>query len=141
MYSHGEYLGKFLYPVDLAVFYPRLQYAPPIWRIAVVSVLLAAISLGVLRWRKRCPYLLVGWLWYMGMMVPVIGLVQVGAQAMADRYTYLTQIGLYMALAWGARDFAGGSVYRRSACRIASLLVVGILVMCGAAAGIALEKQ
>ena len=64
--------------------------------------MLAGISLGALvAWRR--PYLLVGWLWYLGMLVPVIGLVQVGSQAMADRYTYLPQIGLYIALAWGVR--------------------------------------
>ena len=63
-----------------------------------------ASPLGTLACRRRYPYLLVGWLWYLGMLVPVIGLVQVGSQAMADRYTYLPQIGLCIALAWGAAD-------------------------------------
>ena len=64
--------------------------------------MLLAISTAVFAAMRKCPYLLVGWLWYLGTLTPVIGLVQVGNQAMADRYTYLTQIGLSMALAWGA---------------------------------------
>ena len=72
-------------------------------------MVLGGISAGVLAWRRRHPYLLVGWLWYLGMLVPVIGLVQVGSQAMADRYSYLTQIGLYLAVAWGAAHLARAS--------------------------------
>src|SRR5208337_3603924 len=72
----------------------------------VPLVVLLSITSAVvwLAWRRRC--LAVGWLWYLGMLVPVIGLVQVGAQARADRYTYLTQIGLYIMIAWGLRDLA-----------------------------------
>ena len=100
--SYIAYLGQFFYPAGLAVFYPHLQDAPPLGEIVGSGLLLAGISLAVLALCRKCPCLLVGWLWYLGMLVPVIGLVQVGSQAMADRYTYLTQIGLYIALVWGA---------------------------------------
>ncbi|MGA2259578.1 MAG: hypothetical protein ABSG53_33295, partial [Thermoguttaceae bacterium] len=96
------YLGQFFYPAGLAVLYPHPQNDLSVWKIIGSALLLAGISLAVLACRRKCPYLLVGWLWYLGMLVPVSGLVQVGAQAMADRYTYLTQIGLYIALAWTA---------------------------------------
>jgi hypothetical protein len=121
------YLGQFLYPAGLAVFYPHPLDALPIWKIVGALLMLVGISAGAMAWRRRCPYLFVGWLWYLGMLVPVIGLVQVGSQAMADRYTYLTQIGLYLALAWGAMHVAGTSSCRRWACGGASLLVVAVL--------------
>ena len=111
------YLGQFFYPAGLAVFYPHPQDALPIWKIVGALLLLVGISAGVLACRRKCPYLLVGWFWYLGMLVPVIGLVQVGAQAMADRYTYLPQIGLYIALAWGAARVARHWPYRRWVCR------------------------
>ncbi len=99
--SYVAYLCQFFYPAALAVYYPRPQDGLPIWKIAASLFVLFGISLAVLSCRKR-PYLLVGWLWYLGMLVPTIGLVQVGVQAMADRYTYLTQIGLSIALGWEA---------------------------------------
>ena len=114
--SYVAYLGQFFYPVGLAVFYPHPQNALPIWKIVGSLLLLVGISLAVLACRRKCPYLLVGWLWYLGMLVPVIGLVQVGSQAMADRYTYLTQIGLYIALAWGAERVSRHWPYRRWVC-------------------------
>ena len=92
--------------------------------------MLLAISTAVFVARRKCPYLLFGWLWYLGTLVPVIGLVQVGSQAMADRYTYLTQIGLYMAIAWGAADVAGSWPYRRWPLAAVSALVVAGLMVC-----------
>ncbi len=86
------------------MFYPHPGPALPVWKVVGAVVVLVCISAGALACWRRCPYLLVGWLWYLGMLVPVIGLVQVGVQAMADRYTYLPQIGLYIALAWAVAD-------------------------------------
>ncbi|HVT58796.1 MAG TPA: tetratricopeptide repeat protein [Thermoanaerobaculia bacterium] len=106
--SYVAYLGKALYPVDLAVIYPLhfgFHGALPIGRTAAALALLLAISLAA-AWARRAPYLLVGWLWYLGTLVPVIGIVQAGRQAMADRYTYLPAIGIYLALAWGVADLA-----------------------------------
>jgi hypothetical protein len=99
--SYVVYLGQYFCPTRLAAFYPHPRSAPAEWRVACCLLLLIGISLAVVAWRARRPYLAVGWLWYLGMLVPVIGLVQVGAQAMADRYMYLPQIGLSIALAWG----------------------------------------
>ena len=104
--SYAAYIGQMFYPVGMVVHYPhpgpnlKLQHV-----LLPIAVLLSiTLAVGCLGWRRR--YLAVGWLWYLGMLVPVIGLVQVGAQARADRYTYLTQIGLYIMIAWGLSDLA-----------------------------------
>jgi Tfp pilus assembly protein PilF len=97
--SYVAYIVQFFWPSGLAVFYP---YPPvlPVWQIAGSALILVAISaLALLR-----PYLAVGWFWYLGTLVPVIGLVQVGLQARADRYTYIPTIGLSIMLAWGVSE-------------------------------------
>jgi len=100
--SYVAYIGQFFYPAGLAIFYPYPGDGVPIWKAAVALAVLGGISVAALLAWRRLPYLFVGWFWYLGMLVPVIGLVQVGSQAMADRYTYLPQIGLCIAVAWGA---------------------------------------
>jgi Tfp pilus assembly protein PilF len=101
--SYMAYLGKAVWPVDLAVFYPHAGI-PPAWEIVAASLLLVSISCVAVIKAREMPFLIVGWLWYLGTMVPVIGLVQVGSQSMADRYAYIPLIGLYMAAAWGAKS-------------------------------------
>jgi protein O-mannosyl-transferase len=101
--SYGRYLGKLFWPMDLAVYYPR----PGQWPMG--KVLLAGgliLGLSVLVWvrRRRYPYLLMGWLWFVGTLIPVIGLVQAGGQAMADRYTYLPSLGVLVLAVWGAYE-------------------------------------
>ena len=105
--AYVAYLGKMFYPAGLAVFYPMPKGPPPAWGVVAAVSLLLAISAAAFAARRKCPYLFCGWLWYLGTLIPVIGLVQVGAQSMANRYTYLTQVGLYMAIAWGAAEWAG----------------------------------
>ena len=100
-------MGHFFYPVGLAVLYPRAGLDLPLGKVLGASLILAGITAAALVWRRRCPYLLVGWLWYLVMLLPVIGLVQFGAQAVADRFMYLPQIGLGIALAWRAADLCG----------------------------------
>lgn len=105
--SYGWYIGKLFWPSRLAVHYEHPERVGgelwPMWQIAAVGLLLLAIScVTVLAVRKR--YLLMGWLWYLGMLVPVIGLVQVGSQARADRYTYLPSIGLAIMLVWAGSE-------------------------------------
>jgi len=96
------YIGQMFVPVHLAVFYP--YRAVPMWQAALAAVVLLAIStVATLRWRAQ-PYLATGWFWFLGTLVPVIGIVQVGSQAHADRYTYIPLIGLSIMLAWGAAD-------------------------------------
>ena len=100
------YLRDAFWPSGLSPFYPHPLESLPAARVAASAALLAAISWACLLWSRRLPYLIVGWLWFLGMLVPVIGLVQVGMQARADRYTYLPLIGLALAVAWGAGDLA-----------------------------------
>jgi Flp pilus assembly protein TadD len=101
--SYCRYLGKLFWPAELAVIYPHPDYWSGLL-VAGSALLLVAISAVVILQRSRRSYLLVGWLWYLGMLVPVIGLVQVGAQSMADRYTYLPMIGVLVALVWAVHD-------------------------------------
>ncbi len=98
--SYVFYLKKIFSPVDLAVFYPY-EHSFPLWQILGAILLLLGISAAVIYFIKKAPFLFVGWFWYLGTLIPVIGLVQVGKQAMADRYTYLPSIGIGIILAWG----------------------------------------
>ena len=96
-----QYIRLTLWPSGLAVLYP-LPDDLPIGATLIAVLLLAMVSLLAFRWRRTAPFLAVGWLWFLGMLVPVVGVVQVGAQAWADRYTYLPGIGLLVMLVWGA---------------------------------------
>ncbi len=126
--SYVAYLGKMFYPSGLAVLYPLPKDPPPVWETVAAVALLLAISTAVFTVRRKCPYLVVGWLWYLGTLAPVIGLVQVGSQKMADRYTYLPQIGLYTALAWGAIEAARTWHWRRWCfAAVPALVVVGLI--------------
>jgi tetratricopeptide (TPR) repeat protein len=111
--AYVVYLGKMIWPVDLSPFYPFPRAGLPFWQVAGAICLLLLISALAWRERRRWPYLLVGWLWYLGTLVPVIGLVPVGDQAWADRYTYVPLIGIFVALAWGVPDLLAAWSYRR----------------------------
>jgi protein O-mannosyl-transferase len=128
--AYVAYLGQLFYPVNLAVLYPYPVDGLPMWKVVGSLLILAVISGAVVALKRRCPYLLMGWLWYLGMLVPVIGLVQVGLQSMADRYTYLPQIGLYMAIAWGAMQITQSWPYRGWACGVAASLAITALIAC-----------
>lgn len=101
--SYVAYLGQVFWPSRLAVFYPFPQIVPA-WQALMASLVIAAVSTFVLRRFRTYPYLAVGWLWYLGTLIPVIGLVQVGAQARADRYMYLPLVGISIMLSWAAED-------------------------------------
>ena len=98
--SYVSYLGKTFWPVDLAVLYPY-EYPFPLWQILVSCFILIGITIVVIYALKKLPFLFVGWFWYLGVLFPVIGLMQAGAQAMADRYTYFPSIGIAIMLVWG----------------------------------------
>jgi len=103
MISYATYIVAMLWPSRLALFYPYpLRLSP--WFVAASVVGLMATSVLVFRGARRAPYLAVGWLWYLGSLVPVIGFIQAGDQARADRFTYVPLIGLFIMIAWGARD-------------------------------------
>lgn len=103
--SYVQYIGKLLYPVDLAVFYPFPESGIPSWQVIGASILLLVITVTVLIQLKKRPYLAVGWFWFTGTLVPVSGLVQNGNwPAMADRWAYVPCIGLFVMIAWGASE-------------------------------------
>jgi hypothetical protein len=104
--SYVRYLGKTIWPDRLTVLYVH-PFAWPAGLVFGSAVLLGLITLAAAWQARRRPFLIVGWLWFLGTLVPVIGLVQVGNQVMADRYSYLPSIGLFVMIAWGAKDFAG----------------------------------
>lgn len=98
--SYATYLGKTVLPRNLAVFYP-IPLEIPAWKALGAAALLLALTALAVRKARKAPWFLVGWLWFLGTLVPVIGIVQVGRQAMADRYTYIPSIGLSLAICWG----------------------------------------
>lgn len=118
--SYLQYIGKTFWPSDLSVIYVHPGDSIPKWQIMLACALLVGVSYGVARFWKRIPYLVVGWLWYLGTLVPVIGIVQVGLQSMADRYMYVPMIGLSIMIAWGVSDLVSGWSPRRIALSIAA---------------------
>ena len=127
--SYVSYIAKMIWPQNLAVFYPHPGQNLPMWHAAAAGLLLVIISTWVIRAGRRQPYLPVGWFWYVGTLVPVIGLVQVGAQAMADRYTYVPLIGLFIMVAWGVPHALRNYRYAQSSLAFAATsLLVGLMV-------------
>lgn len=127
--SYATYLSQSFWPVNLAVFYPYPTEGVAAMRILPALLVLGAVSAAAVHWRQQRPYWLVGWLWYLGMLVPVIGLVQVGMQAHADRYTYLPQIGLALAVVWGVAELSAGWRQRRAVLGLLTLVIVGALAV------------
>jgi tetratricopeptide (TPR) repeat protein len=128
--SYVVYLGQMFYPAGLAVMYPFPPKGPPLGEVVLALALLAGISAGAFALRERHPYLLVGWLWYLGMLMPMIGLVHAGCAARADRFTYLAQIGVYMMMALAARDATISRRYGRRILGVGALSVIMILMVC-----------
>ena len=120
----GRYLLKMIWPADLAVIYPMPDKIPAL---AVTVAIAALILVSAVAWltRRRSPSLLVGWFWFLGTLVPVIGLVQVGGAALADRYTYIPSIGLFLAVAFGFRELAARFRFPPIAMVAAAVLVLG----------------
>jgi len=115
LFSYFEYVRQMFWPVDLIPFYVHPENRLEIWRLLIAAINLIALTAIVIVRRRQNPYLLVGWLWYLVMLIPVIGIVQVGLQGHADRYTYLPQIGLDIALVWLIWDLTKSCLPRRSA--------------------------
>ncbi len=128
--STVTYLAKTLWPAALAVYYPH-PGAIPLWRSGGAAAVLLALSWWLVRQARRLPYATAGWFWYLVVLVPVSGLVQAGAQGMADRYTYLSLTGLFVAAVWGLADLRRGLPPRNPA---RALPVVAVVVaLCAAA--------
>ena len=123
--SYIGYIKKMIWPDSLAIFYPYPD-ALPLWQVTGAGLILIGISILVLWMLKAKPYLAIGWFWYIGTLAPVIGFVQAGLwPAMADRYAYVPLIGLFILLAWGARDIASKLRYKK----ILPAVIAGILVV------------
>jgi len=110
--SYVKYIGKMVYPSKLAVLYPYSEILQG-WEIIGACLLLVSISFLAIRTIKQKPYFAVGWLWYIGTLVPVIGLVRIGKQSMADRYTYVPLIGIFIIIAWGVPELVAQWRYRK----------------------------
>ena len=124
--SYILYIGKTIWPWNLSVFYPY-PAAWPLWQAAGAFLLLAGVTAMAVYYVKRLPFVTVGWFWYLGTLVPVIGIMQVGMQAMADRYTYISLIGLFIAAAWGVPELLKQWRHRKAALTAAAMLVVAVL--------------
>ncbi|KJU84108.1 Tetratricopeptide TPR_2 repeat protein [Candidatus Magnetobacterium bavaricum] len=133
--NYVQYLYMMINPGKLAIFYPY-PYNMPLWEPCVAFVLLLAISIYALVSGPRRPYFIVGWLWYVGTMVPVIKLVQTGREAIADRYTYVPLIGIYIIMAWGSAELLQNSRFKRPVlAAIAAVMLVSYGSMTWASTG------
>src|SRR5664280_3834459 len=121
--SYIAYIGKMIWPNNLAVLYPHPE-GWILWQVLGSALLLIAITLVVIWRARRFPYLATGWLWYLGTLVPVIGIVQAGSQAMADRYTYIPLIGLFIMVAWGVPELLKKWNYRKEILLASSVLSI-----------------
>jgi tetratricopeptide (TPR) repeat protein len=131
--SYVTYIWQMVYPVKLAVVYPFPVGGLPLWEVVGAVILLVFISAVLFVVRQRHPCFLVGWLWYLGMLVPMVGFIQAGSIARADRYTYLPQIGLYLLLTWAAADLSAGLRHRRVVLSGCSTIILVALIFCARA--------
>jgi tetratricopeptide (TPR) repeat protein len=123
--SCAAYVAQMFWPTHLAAFYPYPRHGVDAIVLLAASALLAVISAAAYRWRRQVPWFGVGWLWYLVMLAPVLGLIQAGEVSRADRYTYLPQIGLYLIVAWAAGIWCAGHQKRRVlACALAVIAIV-----------------
>jgi len=122
--SYLAYITKMIWPARLAMFYPHPGDSVSIPYAAFSAIVLVVITIGVVRYAPSRRYLPVGWFWYLGTLVPVIGLVQVGHQAMSDRYSYVSLTGLFIIIAWGLPELLAKWRYRKHALWVSAMIVV-----------------
>jgi tetratricopeptide (TPR) repeat protein len=125
--SYVIYVWQMIWPHDLVPFYVHPESRLEMWHLVLASALLVVVTAIAFALRRRRPYLIVGWLWYVVMLVPVIGLIQVGLQGHADRYTYLPQIGLYIAVTWLTYDLTASWRFQRVILASAAAIIIGAL--------------
>ena len=124
--SYVKYLGTTFWPSNLAVYYPFPPEGVPLWQVLSAVLLLGTITLATVLFARTHPYLITGWFWFLGTLLPVIGLVQVGGQAMADRYYYLPSIGLFFAIVFGLADLSQHLGIRRLGIAVAAVVTLGL---------------
>ena len=130
--SYVGYIEKMIWPHNLALPYLRIE-TPPQWHTLTAGMLLLCISILVIRWARKRPYLVTGWLWYLVTLLPVIGLVKHGPHSMGDRYTYIPLIGLFIMIAWGVPDLVSRWRYRKIILGLSAGLVLLALMLSSAA--------
>ena len=128
--SYMQYIIKMVWPVRLAVFYPHPGRNVSVLYAVISAVLLLAVTILILRFAGKRRYLVTGWFWYVGTLIPVIGLVQVGSQAMADRYSYITLTGLFIIIAWGLPDLITRWRYKKVTLVSSALLIILAMSLC-----------
>jgi tetratricopeptide (TPR) repeat protein len=129
--SGMDYLLKTAWPAGLSVFYPYRPGKQEAFELIAAAALLLAVSVAVIRMAKRLPYLSAGWFWFLGTLVPVIGFIQVGDQAMADRYTYVPLTGLFIVAVWGISELSGRWPAARRAAAVAGMILLVALSAAG----------
>jgi len=129
--SYSAYLGKLFFPVNLSILYPHSYPDPiPLWQVACAALLLIALTTAAVKLIKKAPYAFTGWLWYLGILVPVIGLTRTGTQAMADRFLYVPAIGIYIIAVRGLSDLIRAAKIKLPAtATLVSLVVITLFVM------------
>lgn len=127
IFSYGMYIKKLLWPTDLSILY--MDYNIPLWHVFFCAVFLIIITFFVSRYFKRYPYLFVGWFWYLGTMIPVSGIFPIGDHTMADRYAYVTFIGLFVMMAWGAKQFFSKNVYLKKLSIFTAVLMISFFTV------------
>jgi protein O-mannosyl-transferase len=128
--SYVNYIEKMVWPSRLAIYYPHSDSSISIPYAVISAILLLAVTIFILRFAKKYRYLVTGWFWYLGTLVPVIGLIQIGSFAMADRYTYITLTGLFIIIAWGAPDLLSGWRYKKIVLTLSALLIILAMSIC-----------
>jgi tetratricopeptide (TPR) repeat protein len=125
IFSYAMYLKKLFWPTDLSI--PYLYLNIPIWHLFLSAIFLIIITILICKYFKKYPYLPVGWFWYLGTLIPVLGIVQIGEHTMADRYAYVPFIGLFVIIAWGAEQISSKKIYLKKPFIFASVLIIVFL--------------
>jgi len=127
--SYLEYLGKMIWPSGLSILYPHPGNALPLWQGILCGMVLVGITIISIRLIKKAPYFAVGWFWYLGTLVPVIGIVQAGGQAMADRYAYIPLIGIFIIIAWGVPELISKWRHKEKVLSVSAGIIIPILLI------------
>jgi Flp pilus assembly protein TadD len=128
--SYVKYIEKMIWPSRLTVFYPLIGQNVSVLYVAVSAAVLLAVTILILRFAKNHRYLFTGWFWYLGTLLPVIGLIPVGDHAMADRYSYITLTGLFIIIAWGMPELLAGWRHKKIMLTISALLIILAVSIC-----------
>jgi len=129
-FSYVAYIYKMFWPTKLAPFYPHPGATLILWKAVIAAVVLLVISVLIIYWSRRRRYLLVGWLWYLITLSPVIGFLQIGSQAMADRYTYIPLVGLFIIISFAAYDLLQNIQHKKPVLIISAALITFALIVC-----------